>query len=707
MFGSHGEWGVESRTVALALKDLFAAAGQLQQIQGIEGWLRRRRRNSVLTAAGTVLVGVIEVARELADSNEALLAYMERVGASSIRGLQALALNVWYLIVLEPQSLDSLPVDYGVLGFYLIGLGVVVYLVSRHTAFLLEESQEPFQYTFWIARFTRAEDADASGASVTENDPVHHHLHHDLMEMLNRRIGRFSLLDERHFEGGAAASETPPSHIHVDGHYSVRPRPSEDGSTWVVQVLPRVRIGPPGKASILTQPVEIEPGELPDGTDPYEATYDQVLDQVYSKVASEIYRQLKSDIESKLHLFPTSHLRARALYYEAEDFSRSNTIDSYDYAIELFERALRCYDLSGRVRLGFLGFGVRYELMHAKTKVEYAKSLIYRRLVSSYAGRTRNPLFAVPKEIRAVANRLIPIHNRFHRRKVVSARLEDDDQAVDPQIGKSNRHHLALSSLTYRKDGWEDRHLSRRSDTATFEECRKLLFEAYIVLALAYSDSQAFQRARLSLDEARATYPEKADTIPLFLLTQAEVQPNVEAKIPLLTQATDLAPTFEIPQYLLAQYSLQLFLLNGEIEEERARPVVAEFRKVLRINPGNIASYTQLGYLYWLVERLDLAQQQFEQGIQTKAIVQQTFVGELNYGLARVAARRGELNRCYDLYNEAQAAEPNLGAYMTDTTPEKPRAMAFNDYLTQPVLDRYEQFRNRFETQIQLAFLRV
>ena len=64
--------------------------------------------------------------------------------------------------------------------------------------------------------------------------------------------------------------------------------------------------------------------------------YLDIVERVYSSIATEVYRRIGSDVHDKITLFPTAHLRAVALYHEAEDFARSNTVDAYEQAIALY-----------------------------------------------------------------------------------------------------------------------------------------------------------------------------------------------------------------------------------------------------------------------------------------------------------------------------------------------------------------------------------
>lgn len=731
---------------AMKLKDFFPILDQLKFIQGVESELRLRRRNSFLATIFTGTLGILKVVKELSVEAD-MLQYFQRVFDSTTFTIKCFVVNSWYAISLQWDSFLDFRLAYDVLGFYIVLFALLIYFISHHTAFLFKISEEAFRYTFWIKQFTSVEDQGSDSKSNSKHGQnssglthdIYSLLHHDLMDMLNMRIGRFSLLDEKIFEKDTKDGDPariPPSHIQVDGHFAIRTRAHDDGTAKVIQVMPRVRIGPPGKPSVLTIPVEIElsyenealqhkgDSENKNGnaekadniarvSQLNQEIYNQVVEQVYSKVASEIYKQIKSDIKQKIHLFPTKYLRAVALYYEAEDFSRSNTLDSYDYAIELYNEALRCYDISLRsvvssllLRLKFFRFGIQYESMHARTKIGYAKCLIYRRQISSLTGRVQNTLYEVPGEIKKVVNILTRLHNKFH---VVSPSITNhnstiDGRADDEETLLRNRLYLSTRALLFGKDTWRNKYLLRKLDKLHFDKLRKLLFDAHVVLALTYADIEAFQFAKDHLDHARATYPERCDRNALFLLTKARIEQRIELRIPLLIQASELAPQFEIAQYLLAKYSLQLFLARGEITKERAAPVVEEFKKVLKINPGNIASFAHLGYLCWLIDALPSAQKHFEQGKKTKAIVQQAFIGELNYGLARIAAKNGEFNRCYDLYSESLSSEPSLGTSWTDSVRGGPRTLGYYDFITDDMVNRYQKFKKNFEGQIQLAF---
>ncbi|MEO1201093.1 MAG: FHIPEP family type III secretion protein [Pseudomonadota bacterium] len=737
-------------------KDIAALAGQLEHLQGVEDQLRNRRRNGTIATLGAVSAGFLQVIWNVASSDEegGFAAYVERVWASLGATVDYLWSSVVSILSGNLGELHFAPIQYDVLGGFLILAGVTAWYLNRHTAFLFQRSEEPFRYTFWIKPFDDAHEdpkGDASSAQQSLDDiekalnqDLGTFLHHDLMRTLNQRIGRFSILEES-AEATEDSAQRSPSHIHIDGHYAIR-NVAEDGKTKrVVEVMPRIRIGPSGNASTLTTPARLwldrQQRQAPDGdpepsvedavapatseTDsegagaagtvpvrrarlitPAAEDYNDLLEEVYARLASEVYKQLKKDIESKLDLFPTRHLRAIALFHEACDFARSNTIDSYDYAIDLYRQSLRYYEVSFRAVLAkvplvsrFLRFGIDFEIMLSRVKVECAKSQVFRRQMSSLTGRRRNSLYDVPIKLREVARRLTHIHNKFHFfTEPIQYRPYPDRVAVnDARAHIRNRRLLSIRGLTYLPDTWFRKHIVRKLDLERFDQCKRVMFDTYVVLGMSYAELKSPERANHCLREAISILPEERDRNALFLLARAEADADIAAKIPLLTLATELQPTFEIARYNLAKYSLEQFLMNGDIVEERAEPVVREFEEVLKVNPSNVATYAQLGNLYWLLQKFDKADLHFESGIKTKGIAQQTFVGELQYGRAKIAARNGNINRCHDFYADALAAEPGVGAYGLGESVDKTRSLSFFDFVSSGIVERYALYLQRFE----------
>ena len=67
--------------------------------------------------------------------------------------------------------------------------------------------------------------------------------------------------------------------------------------------------------------------------------YDRILERVYFSVASQVYTQLKTDVQRKIDLLPTTYLRANAYFQEAEDYAASNTVDAYLSARDLYQKS--------------------------------------------------------------------------------------------------------------------------------------------------------------------------------------------------------------------------------------------------------------------------------------------------------------------------------------------------------------------------------
>ena len=226
----------------------------------------------------------------------------------------------------------------------------------------------------------------------------------------------------------------------------------------------------------------------------------------------------------------------------------------------------------------------------------------------------------------AEATGWFPIRTSSNQREsAFTAQLaEEEDQA-------GNRYRAFLASLAVRNDS-----LLRRS-SERFEETRRTLFEAYAVSALAHSQLDGIQQAATFLELAAAIDPAAGQDHPLWLLAAAEIEAELQQSIP-ARRATDIAPAFEIAHYCHAWVAEMQLRAQNDLSTERVKSVIEEYEKVLGVNPGNVGAHAAQGYLCWLVNDLPRARKHYEAGCDIKATVTQTFVGDLNYGLARVAA---------------------------------------------------------------------
>ncbi len=660
----------------MSLKDILPTDDQLKLVHGVERELLRRRRTGTFSGIVAVAWAIIQIVISIVDKE--YFQHIEKFIANLVSG-------EWGALFGGTEGLSL----YELTGISVLVLAVGAYLVLRWTSFLQKEAQGPFHYTFFIKPFQPVAGTPAKRFSLKEDDRLHL-LNHDLMERLNQRIQRFSLLDMESL-GSKTVEESNPdgrqnlsSHIHIDGDYAIR---EESDGEWVIHVMPRVRIGPRSRPETLAYPVRFPltgkerqkaRRQSPDKSNPspesvYEDVltadqYNQLVERVYSSIATEVYKQIKSDVREKIALFPSNYLRAVALFHEAKDFERSNTIDSYDYAIELYRESKRYFDIANIKWISrcLLTLPMLWRLerrflhMDARTRIGYSRCMIYRRVISALSGRSKNPLFETRDQIESAIDSLEKLHRKFRSDPIwVRLSFEKSDKIKEAQQRIEERRRLSrlMAFMTFPGDS-----ILRRSKPV-FDKLRHSFFDAHIVAALAYYYLDALGKAKDHLDEARSVAPDLSVEDPLYLLAAAEIEPDLNKEIFLFQQATDRAPDFEIAQHRLAYYSEMRFRAQNEITEARAGSVIREYDEVLRINPGNIASLAAQAYLLWLLGSNSEAEKKFEEGCAIKATVRQTFIGELNYGLARIAAEEGRFNRSYDLYREAISADPGVGAY--------------------------------------------
>ena len=634
----------------MGLAELFDFARGFGAVEGIEKDLRDRRWRGTLAGVGAVIVQVAT----LAASKD----YLSRVGHFFANLLS----GNWHQLIGGEQGLDV----YQLLAVGLLVAGAVTFLVLRNTQVLLRESTEPFRYTFSVAPFPRA-GVPQMGASAPPSsaDGILSRLHLDLINRLSDRHQRLSLLDLSALP--AAQQQRLASHIHVSGQYVLSQKETDDGATARpaadVEVMPRVRIGPPD-----------QPERVVDRTQHTISDYEQIVREVQAHVEKAMYAQILGDIRKKVLLYPTSFRRAVGLFYEAEDFEHSNTIDAYDHAITLYREALRYFDSSWTNDVAGLLWppaARRSRLLEARARVAFGRCLIFRRLMSATAGRRQNPVYEVLDQL----ERALPVLEKLYRRATPHV---SGFQAPAPGF------ELITRFLTYPLE----RSRSPRRQVQ-FEACRTALFEAYVVLSLFHSEPSARSFSQARLDKALATCPDTAEQSALYLLAKALLPSHLTEKQRLLQKATEYAPRSETIHYRYALVLRSRFLRKSDLTEARATEVVGALARVQQLNPGNIASYAACGYVLWLTEDLARAESEYRRGMSMKAIQQETFIGELSYGLARIAAQRGEFDRAWDLYQQSIDANPSVAAC---TSSDAALTHNFYSFMTQNALTRYERF---------------
>jgi tetratricopeptide (TPR) repeat protein len=656
----------KSGTVSF-LTTLIPSAEQLKLVQGIEGQLLRRRRNGALGSGAAIALGVLQLA---------------------------------YAAV-QKDLLTAQWTPYKIGGLAALLAGVVIYLLVRRTSLLAKESSEPFRYTFWIEPFEEVKDTPGTRFVLGGRDRFKL-VDHDLREKLNRQIARLSLLNGDKVKQ-EAGSEALASHIQIGGTFAIR---EETPNAWVIHVMPRVRIGGatrpetlayPVKFPLNPTPVPVAEGAKSDGAvqdDLDSDRYNQLINRVYSSVATEIYKQIRVDMEDKMRLFPTRYMRAVALYNEARDFERSQTIDAYDSALRLYEESRYCFDhrpgaalsrwLTARPLIWHWTAGA--QLAEADTRVGYVKCLIFRSILATLSGRARNPLFATIEEVKCALRLLESLHNRMYPNcKIAALPVDRLDILGLEQVDAKNRARTLQCFVSKDKE----------KATGLHERHRASLCTAYVVSALANSQLEANLEATRHLGRARSVDPSRAETDVLYLLTAAEVEPEINRKLFKLRQAVELEPDFEIAQFRLACFTdMRLRLRNESDETQLAAEAIREYSKVLRINPGNVGALLGKGYLLWLVDNKE-AERAFSEGQNLKAIAGQTFVGDLNYSLARIAAENHDFPRSLTLYQQAFAAEPYVGACLPWNDARS--VNSYFDYINPETLARFEKLERSTE----------
>lgn len=707
----------------MKVSNIFPQSGHTDWIQGVEANLLRQRR---LGNAGGISLMITGAAIQLA------VFLFEGV---TIREMAVSVQNFGkYLIGLLPgaESPVSYAPVYEIVGLIVLLAGIGFLFISRHTRFLMKETAEPFRYTFWIDEFKSAggdssqekkpgyvdeRNSDQGGKMQGYTFDSHSALlRHDLMERLNQRIGRFSLLDLPEEIPGHDAEKTLSAHIHINGYYTIRENKTGE---WVIQLMPRIRIGPKGNSSKLSFPVRfaLEPGdkELPP------ERYNQLVERVYSSVATEIYKQIELDVKKKMDMFPTKYLRAVALSNEARDYMRSNTVDAYDHAIKLYREALEYFQVADSnwkkyLLIPFL-WRFRVKFLHARAAVEigYAECLIYRRQVSALTGRYHNPLFEIPANLSDIFSHLERLHHLMIPGGKPPFFYRQNKYSVN-QI-KQNRLKSLFAYFEYPADTRLRRFLLRPSK-ALFLKHSRIRFEACLVISLAYYYLRAFRSAKDYLLNAKSIHPERSENDALYLLTAANIEPRPDDRLILLRKVTEIAPDFEIALFMLAQTAEMGFRREDEIEPERAQRIIKKYEDVLKINPGNIASLSSLGYVLWLVGLHDDAARYLLEGCETKATVRQTFTGHLNYGLARIYAEQGKFQECYDYYKNAISADPGVGVYnstpldgfsfsapgdsgnMPGAPTGSPIITPYYDFMGVGMFNRYKQYLRTIEQKV-------
>ena len=497
------------------------------------------------------------------------------------------------------------------------------------------------------AEFVDEEGSEAAGAT-----PLAWFVQ-DLTDRLSRRIGRLSWLPED------ISDDTPgKSHIHIEGTYGVRKNARGD---WNVEVLPLVRIGRKNDPATVGHLVTftLDPGQTltPE-------SYEKLLERLYFSVASHLYAQIRGDVDRKINLLPKRYFRASAYFYEAGDYARSNTLDAYEQARELYAEVIRLYDPSwwhfsgSRARRSYQRLSAwwlrltlkvrrkasrfwpsfaRAQLMVARAELGYANMVLNRRTLAGMSGQRLNSV--------------------YEARPVAASALE------------------RLGELADDTPGWAD-----------------AWFEANVTLAASHAQLGATESAAEHLADAKELDPGRAQTDSRFLHVHGQIVESRRSVVD-LHRAVELDSASDVAQFDLASALEMMWRARTTLERDVAEVVRAEYERVLTVNPGNISAWGNLGYIDWLLgekDDLEQAKKVFERGREYKEIKRETFVSELDYGLARIAAERGCFNEAYRRYIDAAGARFGQGVAHDP---------GYTDYqfarVTRAVVRRFERYRDK------------
>jgi tetratricopeptide (TPR) repeat protein len=536
---------------------------------------------------------------------------------------------------------------------------VVGFVLGGWLRLWVRASRTPFRYTYSIEPFEPVEGTAA--------EPQMAWLRHDLSTRLSRRIRRLSLLDERY----SGTTDAPEAHIHIGGVYGVRKRSSGES---VIEVMPWVRLGPTGSAATLAHQVRFALRSGPDElkSENGAASYEKLVERVYFSVATRIYRQIRDDVRRKIDLLPRRYFRAAAYFYEAEDYIRSNTLDAYKQAQKLYaevidlyspdwgrsrqassagrmfriaDHLLAAWSLGWRRWLAWLWPGLgKVEVMVARAELGYARTLVYRRAVAGFSGQRLNPIF----EARPVAARAVRRLKRL--RKDVPGR-------------------------------------------------RKRLFDALVTDAAVLGAVGAFDDADNRLQEARSLDPARAEQNGAYMHVQGKVETRQRAYY--FQRAGELFPSFEVSQFERAVETELLWRRRPMKERNVAEMVAAEYERVLELNPGNVSAWANLGYMYWLLKEPEKARRALERGREYKQMREATFVAELDYCLARIAAEAGEWERAYSHYVDAVAGHIAQGVWQAPDGYTAFQFVAISDWM----LGRFTEYRRTVKSHWRKARL--
>ena len=543
----------------------------------------------------------------------------------------------------------------------------------------LRESQEPFRYTCSVAEFEVVPPVPNSSFEIGS------YLRYDLTERMNQRIARLSFLAD---DAIRAEARDGRSHIHVSGQLLVRPNARGE---WMVEATPRIRMGSETSPERLGHPVKFKLGTVSPTAGKVKryvtvngsertlvpAEYEKVLERIYFSISSELYKQIRLDVETKIRLLPTRRFRAIAYLHEAEDYLQSNTLDAYEEARSLFDASLDLFD-------------PRQRRAHRPLYFHWFRALS---IGWSIAGHT----------VRQIISRAFP---RFGKDEILTARAEVGFaiSVVDRRVLAGLSGHRMNAIFPARPA--VERALVRLARTSPRTlGSTDVRFRALVTKALTAHYLGDVSSTEAALQQARAVDPGRTETDARFLFAAGLHEVRPRWALPYLRRAVEQDPRLEIAQFEFALKMEYAWRMRSGLEHGIAESiVVTEYEDVLKINPGNIRAWANLGYVYWLLgpDHHAQAEEAYWRGREYKEMRRTTQVAELDHGLARLYAEAGDFSAAFFHCLRAVSGRLSLGL---DHGSETSAQFYFFDFIGPAMLHRFDNFLETVEEHAKNAAL--
>jgi tetratricopeptide (TPR) repeat protein len=359
--------------------------------------------------------------------------------------------------------------------------------------------------------------------------------------------------------------------------------------------------------------------------------YEQILERVYFSIATEIYKQIQEDVKRKIELLPTTYFRAVALFHEAEDYARSTTLDAYDEALELYGQAIEAFDPSlkpwpkARLRRAFRSLAL---------VIHDIRQALVKGLVHSFPRLGKNRVNVRSRRDRVCEHAaLSPVSGR--------------DFASTGQSGLRSAAGRGARGGTVESGAAAGGFAAPETGVS---------LTGYVTLAFACSSlGSNHNRERVAgrISPSRSGAHGKRCQVSLCVWRGKRRRERQDSA--LSARSRTRSEVRRGPIFTRRPMEM-LWRTRATLERQRSRAGFQGIPAVTTTNPGVVGAWSNLGYMRWLLGDAELARDAFEGGREYKEIKHDTYVAELDYGLARIAAEQGDFEEAYQLYESGVSA---------------------------------------------------